>query len=90
MRQKPTTLGRRAIVPPRVKSMTDPDPAAPTTKPRDGEPDKPALGVIPPPALDTVTAAAPTPAPAVAAAPANPDPPPPAATPPRPEGTPQR
>lgn len=34
-------LGRRMLVLPGVRSMTDPDPAAPTTKPGAGESEKP-------------------------------------------------
>jgi hypothetical protein len=35
-------VGRRSLTLPGVRSMTDPDPAAPATKPGAGEPEKPA------------------------------------------------
>lgn len=38
---KRVKVGRRLLVLPGVQSMTDPDPVAPATKPRAGEPDKP-------------------------------------------------
>lgn len=46
MARKPNTgkrvkVGRRLLVLPGVRSMTDPDPVAPATKPGAGEPDKP-------------------------------------------------
>lgn len=34
-------VGRRSVALPRVRSMTDPDPVAPATKPGDGEPQRP-------------------------------------------------
>ncbi|MBY0318475.1 MAG: hypothetical protein K2X72_07090 [Reyranella sp.] len=34
-------VGRRLLVLPGVRSMTEPDPVAPATKPGDGEPERP-------------------------------------------------
>lgn len=38
---KRVKVGRRLLALPGVRSMTDPDPVAPATKPGAGEPDKP-------------------------------------------------
>jgi hypothetical protein len=42
MRKKRMKIGRRLVTPPGVKSMTDGDGDAPTPRPGDGKPDKPA------------------------------------------------